>query len=92
MASPDCIAQASKSIRAAGFADGGVGFEELHPDTPTAAGLDWIAVIATPDFFVQCQGFGNTTSRGVNWRVWGYRATADADTYAALVQSEALSV
>ena len=53
--------------------------------------LDYIALIATNNFFVQVQGTANAGAKGVNGRVWGYRAKADSSTYAALVQSEVLS-
>jgi len=53
--------------------------------------LDYIAIIATNNFFCQVAGTGNTGAKGVNGRIWGYRAKADSATYAALVQSEVLS-
>ena len=53
--------------------------------------LDYIALIATNNFFVQVKGGGNAGAKGVQGRVYGYRARADASTYAALVQSEVLS-
>jgi len=36
-------------------------------------------------------GTNNLAAKDVSGRVWGYRARADASTYAALVQSEVLS-
>ena len=53
--------------------------------------LDYIGLIATNNFFVACKGANNLVARSVNGRVYGYRARADATTYAALVQSEVLS-
>jgi len=53
--------------------------------------LDYIALISTNNFFVQVEGGGNVAAKHVNGRIWGYRAKADASTYAALVQSEVLS-
>jgi len=53
--------------------------------------LDYISLIATNNFFVAVQGTNNLAAKSVNGRVWGYRAKADATTYAALVQSEVLS-
>lgn len=79
------------AIRAAGFADGGVGLQQFSGETPTAT-LDYIGIIATNNFFIQIQGNGNTSARTGSVRMWGYRAKADAATYAALVQSEVLSV
>ncbi len=78
-------------IRAAGLVDGGVGFQQFSGETPTA-NLDYIAIIATNNFFVQIEGLGNLAAKNSGVRLWGYRAKADAATYAALVQSEVLSV
>jgi hypothetical protein len=58
----------------------------------TGTSADYIGVISTPNFFVQVKGLNNTTAKGGVFRVTGYRARADADTYAALVASEVLSV
>ena len=58
------------------------------PDT----NLDYIAIIATNDFFVGSTDSGNNVGNtDVAFKVYGYRAKADAATYAALVQSEVLS-
>ena len=78
------------TIKAAGFVDGGVAFQHFSGETPTA-NLDYIGIIATNNFFIQLEGTGNTLGRRASVRVWGYRARADAATYAALVQSEVLS-
>jgi hypothetical protein len=77
-------------IQAAGFVDGGVGFERQALTTPTGD-VPYIGLIATNNFFVQVQGGGNAGAKAVTGRVWGYRARASSDTYAALVQSEVLS-
>jgi hypothetical protein len=58
----------------------------------TGSPRDYLAIISTPNFFVQVQGTNNTGALGVHFRLTGYRAQADADTYAALVASEVLSV
>lgn len=79
------------AIRAAGSLDAGVGFQQFSGETPTAT-LDYIGIIATNNFFIQLQGAGNGQPRLASTRLWGYRAKADAATYAALVQSEVLSV
>lgn len=84
------LASASGAIRAAGFVDGGVGFQQSALETPPAT-LDYIGIIATNDFFLSVQGTGNLVAKTVGARVWGYRARADASIYAALVQSEVLS-
>ena len=59
-------------------------------ETPPAT-LDYIGIIATNDFFVQIKGTGNTGTKSVFGKMYGYRAVASADIYAALVQSEVLS-
>ena len=59
-------------------------------ETPPST-MDYIGIIATNDFFVQVEGLNNTQVKGCSGKVYGYRARADADIYAALVQSEALS-
>lgn len=86
----NCLAKTSMSIRANGFLDSGVGFTQSALETPPAT-LEYIGIIATNDFFVQVQGDGNTTGKGVAGKMYGYRAVASADIYAALVQSEVLS-
>lgn len=53
--------------------------------------LEYVAIIATNDFFVNIQGVNNATSMSGNVRLYGYRATASSAIYAALVQSELLS-
>ena len=84
------LASASGAIRAAGFVDGGVGFQQSALETPPAT-LEYIGIIATNDFFLSVKGDGNLAAKTVGCRVWGYRARADASIYAALVQSEVLS-
>jgi len=90
LSSSNCLALASREIRAAGYLDGGVGFEQTSLETPPSM-LDYIGIISTNDFFLQIQGGGNLTPKIGNVKVYGYRAKADAATYAALVQSEVLS-
>jgi len=68
----------------------GVAFQHFSGETPTA-NLDYIGILATNNFFIQIQGAGNTGAKNGSVRMWGYRAKADAATYAALVQSEILS-
>ena len=85
-----CLARKSLNIRAAGFVDGGVSFQEAAGDTPPAT-LDYIGIIATNDFFLQLEGTNNANARSGSVKVYGYRARAEASTYAALVQSEVLS-
>jgi len=90
LANSNTIAQAQLAIRAAGFVDGGVSFARNASETYTGD-LDYVALISTNNFFCQLVGNGNLAPKGVEGRVFGYRARADSATYAALVQSEILS-
>lgn len=90
LSNSNCLAASGNSIKAAGFVDGGVGFQSLGQETPPAT-LDYIGIIATNDFFIQVKGLNNASIRGMDGKLYGYRARADADIYAALVQSEVLS-
>lgn len=64
--------------------------EQGPADTPDT-NLDYIGIIATSDMFVSIDGDGSSHVADIAYRVYGYRAKADAATYAALVQSEVLS-
>lgn len=90
LSNANCLAVAQNSIRMAAGSVEGVPFQTLGLETPPAT-LDYIGIIATNDFFVQVKGTGNTNPRQVNGKLYGYRAKASADIYAALVQSEVLS-
>jgi len=90
LANTNCIASARDAIRAAGFVDGGVAFARAAETTPLGD-VDYISLIATNNFFVQLVGTSNLAIKSLEGRMWGYRARADASTYAALVQSEVLS-
>jgi len=83
-----CIAVTNKTIRSDPIA--AVSFQDHSMETPPAM-LEYIAIIATNDFFVQVQGTNNGTAKSVSGKLYGYRARADASVYAALVQSEVLS-
>lgn len=87
----NCLAEERLNIRQdAGSAVSPVLFRASNGSTPFAT-ADYIGIIATNDFFVQIQGSNNLAEQTGTGRVWGYRAKADAGTYAALVQSEVLS-
>jgi hypothetical protein len=86
----NCLAVAETHIKAANFVDAGVGFQTSGMETPPA-NLEFIGIIATNDFFCQVLGENNGGPRGVNGKMYGYRARADASIYSALVQSEVLS-
>jgi len=82
---------AAKRITTQGLAGlGAVTNEYMASDSP-ASNLEYIAIIATNDFFLNIEGRNNVGPKSANARVYGYRARADAAIYAALVQSEALS-
>ena len=82
------LAEASLAIRSDAVTS--VGFTRMPTEAPLAQ-LDYIGIIATNDFFLQLKGTNNGTAKAMNTRMWGYRAVADAATYAALTQSEILS-
>jgi len=84
------MATAALRVRAAGFLDGGVAFEQSSMETPPS-GLDYIGIIATNDFFIQVVGSGNIGAKDMSGRMYGYRAKASSSIYAALVQSELLT-
>lgn len=63
----------------------------IENDTDAPSHAEYIDIIATPDFYVNINGVANTSAMSVTGKLYGYRARADAATYAALVQSELLS-
>jgi hypothetical protein len=91
LSNANCLAASSNNIKMAAGSVEGVPFTTGFFETPTAMGLDYIGIIATNDFFVQVKGTGNSGAKQVNGKLYGYRAIATADIYAALVQSEVLS-
>jgi hypothetical protein len=86
----NCLSRLTYGLQAAGFVDGGVGFASQALETPPST-LEYIGIIATNDFFVSVKGVANNLAKGVSGKLYGYRARASADIYAALVQSEVLS-
>jgi len=86
----NCMAVSNNAIKTDPGGIEGVSFQTLGLETPPAT-LEYIGIIATNDFFVQCKGNGNLGPKRVDGRLYGYRAIASADIYAALVQSEVLS-
>ena len=86
----NCLSRLTSQIQAAGFVDGGVAFQSQALETPPST-LEYIGIIATNDFFVGVEGVNNLLTKGVSGKLYGYRAVASADIYAALVQSEVLS-
>lgn len=90
LSEPNCIAFGVNAIRAPAGGGQMVAFQSSAMDTPPA-NLEYIAIIATNDFFVQVEGTNCDAAKGVSGKLYGYRARATADIYAALVQSEVLS-
>ena len=88
LSNSNCLAASGNFIKA--DATLAVAFQSLGAETPPAT-LDYIGIMATNDFFIQVKGTGNTSAKGMDGKLYGYRAVASADIYAALVQSEVLS-
>jgi len=86
----NCLAVAQQRIRVNATSGMASAFQQQSLETPPST-LEYIGIIATNDFFVQVEGAGNSQLKGVSGKVYGYRAVASADIYAALVQSEVLS-
>ena len=84
------MAISRKAIQASGFVDGGVSFTDSFGESP-AAGMEYLGIIATNDFFIQIIGSNNVLNKSMVGKLYGYRAVADAATFAALTQSELLS-
>jgi len=91
LSNTNCLAEERINIRqdAAGLVSP-VLYRASNGSTPFGD-ADYIGLIATNDFFLQIAGSNNLVAQTGTGRVWGYRARADASTYAALVQSEVLS-
>jgi hypothetical protein len=90
LSTSNVVAIARDDIRAAGFVDGGVGFSAMFCESP-AIGMDYLAIIATNDFFIAVEGSGNIGPAAMTGKLYGFRAIADGATFAALTQSELLS-
>lgn len=89
----NCMATTRDDIRTSGAlaaVSAGVTFTRTSMETPPA-GLNYIGIISTNDFFVQVAGQNNINAKGASGKLYGYRAVASASIYAALVQSELLS-
>lgn len=91
LSNSNCLAASANLIKMAAGSVEGVPFTTGFFETPSSMGLEYIGIIATNDFFVQVTGAGNTAAKAVQGKLYGYRAIANADIYAALVQSEVLS-
>ena len=85
LSNSNCLAASGNFIKSGNGTSPGVGFQSLGAETPPAT-LEYIGIIATNDFFIQVAGDNNATAKGMDGKMYGYRAVADADIYAALVQ------
>lgn len=81
----------NQSIRSGGYVDGGVAFDQVGPDSAMGE-LPYIAIIATNDFSAQVVGQNNIAPKSADFKVYGQRVRLGAAQYAALVQSELLSI
>lgn len=97
ISSPSVIAasaiDAQTRIDATGEYDFYSALEQNAMDAPPAS-MDYLQIIATNDFHINFQLgalYFTGTVMAADVRIYGYRAVADASTYAALVQSELLS-
>ena len=90
LSNSNCLATAVLDIRQDAGSLTGVAFSRRASESPSSL-LDYIGIIATNDFFLQFKGTGNTAAKSCFGKMYGYRARATADIYAALVQSEVLS-
>lgn len=84
------ITRTERVIQAGTYVDYGAVFEHMAGESPQAT-LDYIQIVATPDLFFSIESQNCVNAKACAVRIWGYRAKADASTYAALVQSEVLS-
>ena len=78
------------SLKVSVIRQGAVGFESTNPsDISSTGGVnDYLAVIATPQFFVGVVGSNNVATGLARARITGFRAVAEASLYAALVTEE----
>jgi hypothetical protein len=90
LSNTNCLAEERINIRQDAGSVTGVLYRASNGSTPVAS-LDYLGIIATNNFFIQLKGSNNAAVQTGTGRLWGYRARADAQTYAALVQSEVLS-
>ena len=90
LSNSNCLANQVLETRCDPTIPAAVSFSRASGESPSSL-LEYIGIIATNDFFVQVRGDGNTGAKSVSGKLYGYRAQASADIFAALVQSEVLS-
>ena len=89
IADAQVLAVKYRDIKRGAAAGDVVAFEGAFGET-APGDIEYVGIIATEDFFIQIAGQNNTSAKFANVRMFGYRATAKADIYAALVQNELL--
>jgi len=90
LANTNVVAAAQKRIMAAAGLTCAVAFNDSAPDQ-TSPNMDYLAILATDDMFLNIQGSNNVAPANAEVRIFGFRAKATSAIYAALVQSELLS-
>jgi hypothetical protein len=87
---PNCLGNIRRDVQSTAFSS--VFQESFYPqESSTGTMDDYIGIIATPNFVLAgsfSTSAGGAANRKVYCRITGYRAKADADTYAALVTEE----
>jgi len=91
LANPSVIATASTVCQAIDTPNNAMAVLSQENSIDTPSQLEYVDVIATPDFFVNIFGSDNQSAKTVDGKLYGYRAKASAAVYASLVQSELLS-
>jgi len=86
--SPTVIGVAALNLTSAGAEVSGPHSRKFPVVDSTGMKQDYLAIIATPNFFLSVKGNGNVGAKSSQVRITGYRAKAQADTYAALVTEE----
>lgn len=91
--SPNCVGSLKRRIIESALPTGGAIYQDSYSPSEASTGTmaDYLTVIATPNF-VLAGSYGTTAggagNRAIFIRITGYRAVANADTYAALVTEE----
>lgn len=91
LANPSVIATAQTTVQAVDTPNNAMAVSTLENSVDTPSQLEYIDVIATPDFFVNIRGVDNLSTKTVEGKLYGFRAKASSSVYASLVQSELLS-
>jgi len=90
IADQNVLGAAAREILGAPPAISAVAFDREDP-LFAALEVDYLGIIATNNAFLNLVGTNNGNIKQARCRIYGFRATATASVYAALVQSELLS-